>query len=350
MNKPFHKILLVRTDRIGDVILTAPAISVLHKSFPEARISFLTRQYTAPLLSHYRNLNEIMIYNPEQEHAGIKGHLMLSRELRAKEFDAAFLFYPAPGLAMALFLAGIPFRVGIGYRWYSLFLNERIYEHRKHGLKHELEYNLSLLRNHVERLPGPDDIRFEFRDDPVLHKRRQSLLDKIAVNSNYIIVHPGSGNSAPNLPPEMFSRIIQYILDHTSFQVILAGTAQEESLINRIAHDSERDNIVEAPGLWDLEDYMSVISGSRFFISNSTGPLHIARSLDIPVMAFYCPAIPCSPRRWGPYNRPDSVLMPDVEPCKTCNIKKCPHGNCLSQISWDTIRTHLDRRLNELVL
>jgi ADP-heptose:LPS heptosyltransferase len=84
------------------------------------------------------------------------------------------------------------------------------------------------------------------------------------------------------------------------------------------------------------------------FISNSTGPLHIARVFDIPLIAFYCPAIPCSPRRWGPYNRIQSVLQPDIEPCKTGNPRKCPHGNCLESIKWEDIRILLDKRLNEI--
>jgi heptosyltransferase-2 len=90
---------------------------------------------------------------------------------------------------------------------------------------------------------------------------------------------------------------------------------------------------------------MSIIAGASFFISNSTGPLHIARAFNIPLLAFYCPAIPCSPERWGPYNQKDSIITPDIIPCKSCNIDKCPYGNCLNLISWSDIQKRLERLL-----
>jgi len=84
------------------------------------------------------------------------------------------------------------------------------------------------------------------------------------------------------------------------------------------------------------------------FISNSTGPLHIARAMDIPLLAFYCPAIPCSPERWGPYNQLDSVITPRLEPCKSGNPEKCLHGNCLGLISWEMIQPRLDVKLKKI--
>ncbi|MEJ2636347.1 MAG: glycosyltransferase family 9 protein [Calditrichia bacterium] len=348
MNRSKYKnILLVRTDRIGDVVLTTPAISLLRENYPDANLYFLTRQYTAPLLSHYKYLQEIIIYRPESIHKGFRGHLQLGRELKSRQIDLALLFYPRPGLALALRAARIKHRVGIGYRWYSFLLNHRIFEHRKYGRRHELEYNLSLMENFIESVPPPGQIKFDFQTDERLNLLRDKALSKLEINTgtDYVVVHPGSGGSAPNLPPAMFARIINYIARNSSLKILLAGSAMEASLINEIAAEAEGDSLTRVIGDWDLETYTSVIAKSRLFISNSTGPMHIARAFNIPLVAFYCPAIPCSPKRWGPYNRPDSVLAPDVEPCKTCNRQTCPHGNCLSHIEWPEIRALLDLRL-----
>ena len=348
MKKRIRRILLIRTDRIGDVVLTTPMISLLHQEYPEAKLYFLIREYTAPLLKHHRYLDEIIIYDPNGKHQGIRGHLRLSRILKEQEIDLAFLFYPTFRLALALRFAGIKCRVGMGYRWYSFLLNKRIFEHRKFGLKHELEYNLTLLKNFITDFPTPDQIKFDFQIDETLKNLQCRILRENDLNDGYLIVHPGSGGSAPNLPPQMFSRIIEYLTGKIKHPIFLVGSESEKPLINEIAKYTKYSPFIKISGDWDLESYMAMIAGSRLFISNSTGPLHIARVFDIPLIAFYCPAIPCSPRRWGPYNRIQSVLQPDIEPCKTGNPRKCPHGNCLESIKWEDIRILLDKRLNEI--
>jgi heptosyltransferase-3 len=350
MKKRIRRILLIRTDRIGDVVLTTPMISLLHQEYPEAKLYFLTRKYTAPLLKHYRYLDEIIIYDPDGKHRGFIGHLKLSRMLRMHEIDSAFLFFPTFSLAFALRFAGIKYRVGMGYRWYSFLLNKRIFEHRKFGLKHELEYNLSLIKNYIIDFPTPDQIKFDFQFDETLKNLQLRILEKNNLKDSYLMVHPGSGGSSPNLPPKMFSRIFKYLSGKIKQPIFLVGNESEKPLINQIAKHTRYSYLIKIIGDWDLESYMAMIAGSKLFISNSTGPLHIARAFDIPLLAFYCPAIPCSPRRWGPYNQNQSVLQPDIEPCKTCNPRKCPHGNCLESIKWEDIRKLLDKRLNENAL
>ena len=346
MKNNLHHILLIRTDRIGDVVLTTPTVSWLRKYYPHARIAFLTRAYTAPLLRHYSGIDEILIYRPEEEHAGLRGHLRLARQLKSHRFDAAFLFFPQPGLSLALYRAGIPLRVGSGYRWSAIFLNRRIFEHRKKGEKHELEYNFSLLRDFVPRLPHPEEVVFDFQRDETLLHLRQKALNKLGLTASYAIIHPGSGGSAPRLPIEQFARIAHYLQRHSALQLLIVGNGKEQNLVNDLLQQlPSRERIHAVVGEWDLETYMGIIAGSRLFISNSTGPLHIARAFDVPVLAFYCPATPCSPKRWGPYNRLDSVLTPDISPCKSCNIKRCPYGNCLSHIPWNAIENRLQRIL-----
>ncbi len=336
-----RNILLIRTDRIGDVVLTTPALTVLRQHYPEARLHFLTRDYTAPILKHHRDLDEILLYQPEGRHRGWSGIRRLARELQARQIDTAFLFFPRPDLALALRLAGIPRRVGIAYRWYSFLLNKRIFEHRKHGRKHELEYNLSLLQPFVSHLPTPEEVQFNFVFDESLRAVRESLLRKGRIQSDYLVVHPGSGGSAPNLPPEMFARIVRFLAEKVSWDILLVGSKSEGPLLEQIQRLAGVERLHRIAGDWNLEEYLAIIAGSRLFISNSTGPLHLARAFEVPLLAFYCPAIPCSPRRWGPYNRPEAVLVPEVEPCNSCNPARCPYGNCLSLIPWEKIQARL---------
>ena len=135
--EPPKRFLLVRTDRVGDTILTLPAVTALRKKYPESFISFLAQPYTIPLIEQYEGIDLLLTYEPKGQHRGWQGVLKLGHQLGNLNFDVVMLFYPRPELAFALWLAKIPLRIGTGFRWYSFLLNKRIYEHRKDCLKHE---------------------------------------------------------------------------------------------------------------------------------------------------------------------------------------------------------------------
>jgi ADP-heptose:LPS heptosyltransferase len=271
------------------------------------------------------------------------GCITLSKELKQNNIDIAFLFYPTPALALSLRLAKIPIRVGTGYRWYSFLVNHRIFQHRKHGLKHELEYNIFLLKDFIKEIPSPSRINFNFSINESLENKKAEIFKKIKISKSYVIIHPGSGGSAPNLPPHKYAKIADYLIENTDVDIILVGDKREYKLLNYIAEKISKNKKVHLiSGEWDLEDYTAMIAFCNLFLSNSTGPLHIARALNVPLLAFYCPALPYTPRRWGPYNQIDSVLSPRINYPSRCSTKHCPYQNCLDKIEWSVIKNKID--------
>ncbi len=339
----FRKILLVRTDRIGDVVLTTPAATILKEQFPDAEIHFLTRAYTAPLVELHADVDHVLIYQPEGKHRGFKGHLQLANKLREYQYDAAFLFYPTFSLAWVLFQAAIPVRVGSGFRWYSsLFLNYKHYEHRKTGQRHELEYNIQLI-NRIVKIPHAA-IAFRFQIPEILHDWWQTYRIHHNLPSEYAVVHPGSGGSAPNLTLAQYQQVIHAILSETQLAVLLTGSPDELEVLQSI-----KNNFADKPVFiigvdFTLPQLMIIISQAQLFVSTSTGPLHIAAAFNVPVVGFYCPAPPCSPRRWGPYGQEQWTVTPEVTPCRYCKVEQCPHGNCLSHIPPHRIQEIITRR------
>lgn len=346
MKNHLRNILFIRTDRIGDVILTTPAATILKEYYPDTRITFLGRSYTAPLLKIHRDIDGVITYLPGGTHRGPVGHFRLAKQLRAKHFDAAIFFYPRPALAATARLAGIPLTIGVGYRWYSLLFKKRIFEHRKHGMKHELEHNLSLLAPLVPNLPGK--IRFNFQIPPEVIDATHRKLSELGVKKPFAIIHPGNGGSAPNLTPEQYAAIAHYILESTSMNLLFTGTLEERTLIEMIRRELKNKRAINGGGAFSIVELMAVISEAGLFISSSTGPLHLANAMNTPLIGFYCPARSCSPRRWGPYHQPEWVLTPDVKPCDDCNIARCPNGNCLATISESGLIHFVARRLENL--
>ena len=323
------RFLLIRTDRIGDIILTLPVVTALRKIYPDAFIAFLSRSYTLPLIEQYNGIDLLLTYEPEGRHKGWKGVSRLGNELEELNFQTALLFYPRFELAFALFKAKIPSRIGTGFRWYSFLMNKLVFEHRKECKKHESEYNLALLETLIpEGNPIP---QYEFKEwipDSWWKNFQTELKSK-----NYVIVHPGSGDSAPNLNKSQYKLIIRNLLENTDCTILLTGIVGEELLIHDLAKDFPEERVKKTVGRFTLKDFFSVVRNSSLLIASSTGPLHMANAAKVPILGFFCPAKPHSPARWGPYNQQNYVVTPKINEPETCDTKNCPHGGCLQKLS-----------------
>ncbi len=154
-----QNILVVRTDRIGDVILTLPTVEALKSNFPNAHVTMLVNSYTSILVE---DIAGTLLYDRDGKP---RPFFEMLREIRNAHFDAVVIAYPRFRIALLLRLAGIPVRIGTGYRWYSFLFNKRIYEHRKTVEKHEAEYNLSLLKGLGHRVSSNPESKDYYLSD-----------------------------------------------------------------------------------------------------------------------------------------------------------------------------------------
>ena len=327
-NSP-RRFLLIRTDRIGDTILTLPTVTAIRENYPKAFIAFLSKPYTNPLVKQYEGIDLLLTYDPERRHKGFKGILRLIKELKKYKFDSAILFYPRLELAFAIFRAKIPVRIGTRYRWYSFFLNNHIYEHRKECKKHELEYNLNQLNPLIPRENLLPHYMFKtWNKTKWWGKFQEEIKFK-----NYAIVHPGSGKSAPNLNKNQYDLIVNLLLEKTDWTILITGTTEESRFICDLAKGFPKERVKIMVDRFSLLDFFSIVRNASLLIASSTGPLHMANAVNIPVLGFFCPVKPHTPTRWGPYNQQQWVVKPSINKPNVCNYKMCPHGGCLQKIT-----------------
>jgi len=341
-----HRILLVRTDRIGDTLLTIPAVIALRQQFPDAFIAFLCQPYTEPMVQRISGINQVLTYEKEGKHKGWRGLELLSRELSSYRFDSTVVFFPCVSLIWALWRARIPRRIGTGFRWYSFLFTDRVMEHRKECLKHEADYNLNLLSNLLGKTkPVP---KFDFNEDHELSDNWKKLQNQYGVGPNYAIVHAGSGKSAPNLSLDQYRFLIEKLLRKNKWQVLLTGSTAEAGINQHFMEKIPGDKIVNISGKLSLVQLMECIRNARLLITSSTGPLHLADAQNTPVLGFFCPLPPHTPVRWGPYQQKEWVVKPELDSPERCRMKNCPYGGCLQQLTYRQIEEAIDRRLAEL--
>jgi len=206
------KILIVRTDRIGDVILSLPLSKIIKTNLPQTKVYFLLREYTKDLVFNHPYVDEILVLNEKKGKIRFFENLKILKEY---SFDSCLVVYPTFKIALLLFLSGIKNRIGSGYRWYSLLFNKRIYEHRKYGTKHELEFNLNMLEILGIQKVDPQDVKFDIQiEEQSTQSIRRLLMDKgLSLERPITIMHPGSGGSAVDLPLNKFKELTKINTD-----------------------------------------------------------------------------------------------------------------------------------------
>ncbi len=344
-DKTYKNILLVRTDRIGDVILSLPAAALLKDLYPGCRITFLAREYTAPLIALSKQVDAVINDDPALSARA------LAKIIKTHDFDLAVLLHPTGRLAWALWLAGIPARIGTAYRSYSLLFNRRVKQHRKFSLKHELEHNLDLVRSGLG-LPSGEGKEYqpEISIPPELKEQTARKLSGIIdTNQPFMVIHPGSGGSARDWPIQKFAELIDKIIisnlkSQISNIVVTLGPGEEHLKEKLRAHLKTQPAWVSGLSLPELAAFLSQ---AKLMVSNSTGPLHIATAVKTKVIGLYCPMIPCHPKRWGPYGPGHMTIVPNVSLCRQCIGPKCPEYDCMAKIMVDEVYSKTNQALTE---
>jgi heptosyltransferase-2 len=314
-------ILLVRPDGIGDQILSLPVASALRRLMPEARLTFLSSAYAAPLMQDHPDLDAVLTLGGKETFAELVA-------LFRRRFDAAIFLKPFRRLMAAAFVARVPLRVATGYRWYSLLANRRVYEHRSDFASHEAQYNLGLLRG-LGLEPGhPHRPRLS-----VSETERREAEDRLrALPAPRVVVHPG-GFSSRQWKLEHYRELVDRLVEG-GLGVVLTGSAAEGG---RFRETSGRRGAQTGPwldlmGRLGLRQLLAVIAASRALVSGSTGPAHMAAALGVPTVSLFDPRRNQLPVRWQPLGE-GVVLRPDVPTCERCVYEACPYWDCLDRIT-----------------
>jgi heptosyltransferase-3 len=342
--KLHQKILIVRTDRIGDVVLSIPLAEIVKKKYPDSKVTYFIRQYTRELLDGNSFIDDVIIAN---ESDGKILFIENLNKIRSGNFDACIVVNPTLKITLIMFLAGIKNRIGTGYRWYSVLFNNKVYEHRKFGDKHELEYNINLLSKlGIDNNGISKGIKFHLQVDKSSSEKINSIISQKGFKSGnkIIIVHPGSGGSSVDLPKEKLIELTKMISNLKNVSVVITGSKSESELCKEFEINN---SVINLSGQLNLSLLKALIIKASIFISNSTGPMHIAAALGVHVIGFFPKILACSQKRWGPYTEKKSIYVPTID-CSNCTRQQCEKLNCMNSIDVGKVFDETKQILNIL--
>ncbi len=327
------RILICRTDSIGDVVLTLPVAAVLKNHYPESEIYFLGRNYTKPVIESCNYINYFLSWDDflKQDEP--------SRVLKLKELnlDAVLHVFPRKEIVMLCKKALIPLRIGTTGRIYNwLGCNKRIALSRKNSDLHEAQLNIKLLKGFgIEENISLDQIPDYYGlNVPKIYP--SELTQHLLTPEFRVILHPKSKGSAREWGLPNFLELARILSSH-NIKVLLCGTSDEGILIKQECPEI-LTYTTDLTGKLSLQEYMSLISQSEALVAASTGPLHLAAALGKHAIGIYPPIRPMHPGRWAALgcNVKIFVLNKDCEDCRKGG--KC---HCMEEIAPNDVALYL---------
>jgi len=324
-----RRILCVRLDSLGDVLMTTPAIAAIKATHPNAHITLMTSAAGAALAPQLPMVDEVWVYdapwlkataprpNSQPEYA-------IFDELRDRQFDAVIIFTvysqsPLPAAFMA-YMADIPLRLAHcrenPYQMLTHYIREPEPEITRHEVQRQLDLVASVGYHTV-------DARLRLTVPPVSHDRIAALLQSEGLDRRqpWVVVHPGATASSRRYPPELFAEVGRSLVQ-AGITVLFTGTVPERGLIDDIRTQMGTPSLSLA-GLLDLPDLSALLAATPLLLSNNTGPVHLAAALGTPVVDIYAPI---NNMQHTPWQVPHQVLFHDV-PCRLCYKSICPEGH-----------------------
>ncbi|GAC1365280.1 MAG: glycosyltransferase family 9 protein [Ktedonobacteraceae bacterium] len=336
-----RKVLLVRLDNLGDVLLTTPAFHAIKSALPEASLTLLASPVGAQVAALDPDIADVIVYQAPWMDPWHKLPQESEREqamialLKERLFDGAIIFtsfrQSALPAAYLCYLAGIPLRAAASIDGPGSLLTTR----HKHSeqIVHEVERGLDLVgalgittteRDMVMQVPAP---------------ALQAVAERLAVLNEerrrpVVVVHPGCSMPARTYPWEMYAEVITLLVEQLGAFVAVTGGEDESALVDQVlagVPTGQRRAVVGLAGILPLPEFCTLIQSADLTITNNTGPMHIAAAVKTPVIALF--ALTNPPEQWGPWHVPHRQLYHDVS-CRICYSRVCPYEHeCLRLIT-----------------
>lgn len=320
------RVLISRTDSIGDVLLTLPICAWLKQEFPGVEVLFLGKGYTKAVVEAYSQVDRFLDWDdflnaPKTEKI---------QSFRGLELDAVIHVFPDKEIAALAKKARVPVRVGTSHRAYHLVTcTHRVNFTRKNSKLHEAQLNHELLRPFgLTELPEMEALmeatKFFSVPDVALPK-------EFDIQRPYIILHPKSQGSALEWPLDKYMELATRLAEQGK-TVVFTGTESEGKLFRD--QIPSNPSILDSTGQLSLEQLFVLISKAEALVACSTGPLHIAGFIGIHTIGLFSPRRPIHPGRWRPLGPKAEALVFDEKCPKCAERKPC---DCITQISVETL-------------
>ena len=354
------RILLVRPRLIGDVILTTPAVRAIRRRFPDAELLYLVESLAAPVVAGNPHLNEVFVVEHRRGWDRVKDDLRLARTLRSRRIDVAVDFHGGPRSAWFTFASGAPVRVGYDIRGRMWMYTRVVRRPRNAGPRHSMLNQWDLLAAIDPALAAPptrDADRVEMAVDPSARASVDRRLASFGMDAGdqIVVLHVSARNPFRRWPESSFADTAAGLVrgQHQRWVIVVGGPSDRDAAgrVIALAHErldaNDAARIVPGEG-WSLAEMRALMDRASLFLGGDSGPMHIAATSDIPIVALYGPTVPDQWAPWRPRHLQTVAVDSGPLPCRPCDQRACAPGDfrCLTRITPDSVRSAAEQVLS----
>ncbi len=337
--KPFpahpERILVRSTNWIGDAVMTIPAVRTIRRNFPDARITLLALPWVADIFRHSPWVDDLLLYEKQGRHHGMRGRLRLVQEMAGRGFDAAILLQNAFEAALVTSLARIPVRAGYTTDGRALLLTHGVRKPPGIGSRHQVHYYQEMLAG-LGLSPGPDELELHLSATAREHARRvvQRFGREQDAGGPVIGFNPGASyGPAKRWPARRFGELARLLAnDRDGAMILVFGTGADSGaarLIRKMSPQPRR--VLDLTGRTDLAQALAFIALCDVFVTNDSGLMHVAAALDVPLVAIFGSTDHVAT---GPFSRRAVIVRQSLD-CSPCMKTHCPQGHfrCMEEVT-----------------
>jgi len=313
--------------------MSLPVLKAMSQNFPQARIILLANSWVAGLYNHLSFIDGIILYSPKGDDKGPRGFIKALRAIKQQNFDLALLLQNAFRPALLTWLAGVHNRWGYATDGRSFLLTKAIRVDSQLQQSHQAYYYIALLEK-LGLNTGTTNIEIKL-SAPHQKEARSLLRDRgLDLKKNMIGIHPAAAyGEAKRWLPERFAQLADRIISEAGGQVIFFGAQRDILLVENIVAQMNNKPFVLV-GQTNLKELIGTMSCCHSFISNDSGPMHLAASLRIPVIAIFGPT---DEKRTAPIGK-QHIIIKKPFPCSPCHHRICPSDHsCMDAITVDEV-------------
>lgn len=341
------KILILRPDAIGDLVLITPAIHALRQHFPQAHIAILVQKYTSDLVKIHPDIDEVILDDiRDKKINNLKDYFNYVKKIRAKNFDLAIDFYSFDyRYPLMMLLARIPYRIGDKSRiMLRPFYNLGTTLQYKDYTKHMVDFHLELLKKIGVKADNP---RLNIHIPPEVINKFKTRLQELGISdSDWLVgIHPGCGASR-KWDSKGYAELCDTLQERYGAKVVITGGPREKEKAAEIYALSKKKplNLVEKTSLSELT---ALIKRFNLYIGVDTGPIHLAAAIGTPVVMLVL-AKNVKAVRWGPWKTSHQIIYPHPEAaCPIyCDPGKCQDSYCTDKLTVSKIMAAVEQLRN----
>ena len=339
---------MVRPRLIGDVLLTTPAIRALRRRYPDATLIYLVEESAAPVILANPHVSETIVIRHRRGWRRFVEDLSLARRLRSKHIDVAIDLHGGPRSSWLTFASRARQRVGYDVSGRSWMYTDLIPRPRGYAPRHSVLNQWDLLAPvdpAFDDPPNPDRDRIEMRTDERARTAVDARLAALGVpaEAQIVLIHAGAGNEFRRWPEDSFAQVTSALsMNQDQRVIVVIGSGAESLTIERVVSGSKRSSpaarVVAAVG-WPLAELRALCDRASLFIGGDSGPMHVAATSDVPIVALFGPTLPVHWAPWRPAHLPFVAIEPGPLECRPCDQRVCAPGDfrCLRNTGPDQV-------------